>query len=183
MDDTMIVFTSDHGDYLGDHWLGEKELFHEASARIPMIVYDPDTAAEITRGTVDDRLVEAIDLVPTFVDVLGGEVQPHRMEGRSLKPLLRGGLVNWRDAVFSEGDYAWRHARHYLDLSPEEARSFMVRTADWKYIYYENFRPETIACFHCVVASNWNCISLMGQLHMEHHLFPAAKHHLCSVKV
>ena len=142
MDDTMIIFTSDHGDYLGDHWLGEKELFHEASARIPMIVYDPDTAAEITRGTVDDRLVEAIDLVPTFVDVLGGEVQPHRMEGRSLKPLLRGGLVNWREAVFSEGDYAWRHARHYLDLSPEEARSFMVRTADWKYIYYENFRPQ-----------------------------------------
>ena len=59
-----------------------------------------------------------------------------------MKPLLSGGLVNWRDAVFSEGDYAWRHARHYLDLSPEEARSFMVRTADWKYIHYENFRPQ-----------------------------------------
>jgi len=41
MDDTMIVFTSDHGDYQGDHWLGEKELFHEQSVRVPMIIYDP----------------------------------------------------------------------------------------------------------------------------------------------
>ncbi len=37
----MIVFTSDHGDYQGDHWLGEKELFHEQSVRVPMIIYDP----------------------------------------------------------------------------------------------------------------------------------------------
>jgi arylsulfatase A-like enzyme len=41
----MIVLTSDHGDYLGDHWLGEKELFYEASVRVPMLVYDPDPAA------------------------------------------------------------------------------------------------------------------------------------------
>ena len=38
-DDTMIVFTSDHGDYLGDHWLGEKDLFHEASVRVPLPVF------------------------------------------------------------------------------------------------------------------------------------------------
>ena len=49
--DTMIVLTSDHGDYLGDHWLGEKELFYEASVRVPMLVYDPDPAADATRGT------------------------------------------------------------------------------------------------------------------------------------
>ncbi|MCY4066493.1 MAG: sulfatase-like hydrolase/transferase, partial [Rhodospirillaceae bacterium] len=46
MDDTMIVLTSDHGDYLGDHWLGEKELFHDCVLRLPMIVYDPDPAAD-----------------------------------------------------------------------------------------------------------------------------------------
>ena len=143
MDDTMIVLTSDHGDYLGDHWLGEKELFHEASSRIPMIVYDPDSTADGTRGAVDDRFVEAIDMVPTFVDVLGGEAQPHRLEGRSLLPLLRGGTVeDWRDAVFSEGDYAWRHARFTLNVGPHEARAFMVRTDGWKYIHYENFRPQ-----------------------------------------
>ena len=46
LEDTMIVFTSDHGDYLGDHWMGEKELFHEQAVRIPLIIYDPDPAAD-----------------------------------------------------------------------------------------------------------------------------------------
>jgi arylsulfatase A-like enzyme len=142
--DTMIVLTSDHGDYLGDHWLGEKELFHEASARVPMLVYDPDPAADATRGTTDERLVEALDLLPTFLDALGADLHPHRLEGRSLLPLLRPGetTVAWRDAAFSELDYAFRPARLALGLAPHEARAFMVRTADWKYIHYEHFRPQ-----------------------------------------
>ncbi len=144
LDDTMIVFTSDHGDYLGDHWLGEKELFHEASVRLPLLVYDPDAAADATRGTTDDRLVEAIDVLPTFLDALGADLHPHRLEGRSLLPLIRpGGTVDtWRDAAFSELDYAFRPARLDLGRAPHEARAFMVRTADWKYIFYEHYRPQ-----------------------------------------
>ncbi len=49
-DDTLIVFTSDHGDYLGDHWLGEKEMFHDPSVRIPLIVVDPSA-----QGRCDTR--------------------------------------------------------------------------------------------------------------------------------
>ena len=49
-DNTMIVFTSDHGDYLGDHWLGEKELFHEPSVKIPLIIYDPSNEADARAG-------------------------------------------------------------------------------------------------------------------------------------
>ena len=52
LDTTMIVFTSDHGDYLGDHWMGEKDLFHDQSAKIPLIVIDPSREADATRGTV-----------------------------------------------------------------------------------------------------------------------------------
>ncbi len=143
MDDTMIVFTSDHGDYLGDHWLGEKELLHEPVARIPMILFDPDPAADGTRGAADDRFVEAIDLIPTFIEALDGAPQPHRLEGLSLVPLLRGGSTDgWRDAVFSEADYAWRRARTDLGVAPHEARAFMVRDERWKYIHYENFWPQ-----------------------------------------
>ena len=69
--DTMIVITSDHGDYLGDHWMGEKDLFHDCSARIPLIVFDPSQEAAATRGTVCDDLVESIDLVPTFLALAG----------------------------------------------------------------------------------------------------------------
>ncbi|MGJ8624987.1 MAG: sulfatase-like hydrolase/transferase, partial [Yoonia sp.] len=84
LDDTVIVFTSDHGDYLGDHWLGEKELFHDPSVRIPLIVVDPRAAADATRGTVSEALVESIDLLPTFVDVAGGKPRYEILEGHSL---------------------------------------------------------------------------------------------------
>src|SRR5690606_20809382 len=97
MADTLIVLTSDHGDYLGDHWLGEKELFHEESVRIPMIVFHPGAEADATRGKRDGRLVEAIDLLPTFLDAVGGPAHPHRLEGRSLVPLLCGEKASWRD--------------------------------------------------------------------------------------
>jgi len=73
VDTTMVVFTSDHGDYLGDHWMGEKDLFHDQSAKIPLIVIDPSDAADGTRGTVCNALVEAIDLAPTFIDYFGGQ--------------------------------------------------------------------------------------------------------------
>ena len=143
LDDTMIVFTSDHGNYLGDHWLGEKELFHDASSAIPMIVVDPDPAADSTRGTVDHRFVEAIDLLPTFIDAVGGEAWPHRLEGRSVLPLLRGGVPgDWRNAVFAEADYAWSAARLELNVAPHEARAIMIRTERWKFVHFENFRPQ-----------------------------------------
>ena len=92
LESTMIVFTSDHGDYLGDHWMGEKDLFHEPSVRMPLIVYDPSAEADGARGTACDALVEAIDLAPTFLEALGADPasQAHRLEGRSLVPLLRG---------------------------------------------------------------------------------------------
>jgi arylsulfatase A-like enzyme len=142
-DDTMIVITSDHGDYLGDHWLGEKELFHEESIRIPLIIYNPDSSADATRGRVDDRLVESIDLAPTFLEALGGKPLPHILEGRSLMPALRADTVQtWRDAVISECDYSFREARLELGIGPTASRAYMVRTATWKYIHYEGFRPQ-----------------------------------------
>lgn len=142
MDDTMIVFTSDHGDYLGDHWLGEKELFHEESVRIPMIVYNPDESADATRGTTDDRLVESIDLLPTFVDALGGDVPRHVLEGRSLVPVMEGTDPEWRSYAISESEYATRVPIWDMGIEPVEARATMVRTQDWKYVHHEKYRPE-----------------------------------------
>ncbi len=144
MDDTLIVFTSDHGDYLGDHWLGEKEMFHDCSVRIPLVVYDPDSAADGTRGTRNDLFVESIDLIPTFLDLFGGwKDAGHVLEGRSLLPALRSGRNGeWRDAVFSESDFAFKPARSYLGIEPADARAFMARTDRWKYILYEGYRPQ-----------------------------------------
>jgi len=82
-DDTLIVFTSDHGDYLGDHCLGEKEILLEPAVGVPLIVRDPRAAADATRGQVDQRLVETIDALPTFLQALGLPAADLRLEGRS----------------------------------------------------------------------------------------------------
>ena len=95
----MIVFCSDHGDNMGDHWMGEKDLFYDCSARIPMIVYDPRKEADKTRGTVNEALVEGIDLTPTFIEMICGETKTHIQEGRSLQPLLFGEPSQWREFV------------------------------------------------------------------------------------
>lgn len=145
-ENTMIVVTSDHGDYLGDHWLGEKEMFHEQSVRIPMIIYDPDPSADATRGTASDLLVEAIDLAPSFVEFAGGTVPEHIIEGQSLLRLTRAersiSADEWRSAAISECDYAFRNARLRLGRKPSDSRAYMVRTDRWKFVFYEGFRPQ-----------------------------------------
>ncbi|MEC7761840.1 MAG: alkaline phosphatase family protein [Pseudomonadota bacterium] len=143
-ENTMVVFSSDHGDYLGDHWMGEKDLFHDVSVRVPLIVYDPRAEADATRGQVCDELVEYIDLAPTFQEFFGGPPLPHILEGRSLMPLLHaqpGTKPGWRRYAISEYDYSTRHARLALDVAPEDARMIMVCDKDWKYVHAEGFRP------------------------------------------
>jgi arylsulfatase A-like enzyme len=141
MDDTMIVMSSDHGDYLGDHWLGEKDLFHDASARIPLIIYDPREEADATRGTTSDALVEGIDLAPTFLELMGGEAKPHILEGRSLAPIIEGRQTEWRKYAISEYDYATRQSRTELEIDQADARLLMIFDGRWKYILAEGFRP------------------------------------------
>jgi arylsulfatase A-like enzyme len=137
--DTMIVLTSDHGDYLGDHWLGEKDLFHDASSRVPLIIYDPSAAADATRGTVCDELVESIDCVPTFIEAAGGEVPNHIVEGHSLMPFLIGTQPdNWREYAISEYDFAVTPMRSKLGLSQRESRLFMVADKRWKFMHSES---------------------------------------------
>ena len=140
LDDTMIVFTSDHGEFLGDRALGEKELFYDEVVRVPLIVVDPDPRADGTRGTVDERFVEAVDLVPTFVEEISKGAS--HCDGRSLLPLLRGEAVAWRDDVLCELDYGFRRARLALGRAPSQCRAAMLRTREWKYVHWEGFRPQ-----------------------------------------
>ena len=143
MDDTMIVLTSDIGDYLGDHWLGEKDFFHEAAVKVPLIIYDPRAAADDTRGTTCDALVEAIDLSATFVEAAGGTVPDHIIEGRSLMPWLHDAAPDdWREVVISEYDYSVTPRCKELGVTARHARLFMVFDGRWKLIHCEGgFRP------------------------------------------
>jgi arylsulfatase A-like enzyme len=137
----MIIFTSDHGDYLGDHWMGEKELFHDPSSRIPLIVVDPSPEADATRGIKSDALIEAIDIVPTILDFYGGKEVPHILEGKSLLPVLHGEVSKVRDFAVSEYDYSMRDVRTRLGVEVADAKLTMLFDGRWKYIYAEGFRP------------------------------------------
>ena len=141
-DNTLIVFTSDHGDYLGDHWMGEKDLFHEVSVKVPMIVVDPSPSADSTRGKVCDALMEGIDLTPTFIEYFGGTSPRHIVEGRSIAPFLRGETpADWRTHVFSEYDYSMQDVRTALGLPVDKCHLFMCFDGRWKYIHAPGFRP------------------------------------------
>jgi arylsulfatase A-like enzyme len=140
---TLIVFTSDHGDLLGDHWLGEKELFFDAVQRIPLLVCDPRAQADATRGSVSDRLVEAVDVLPTILEALGLPVATHRVEGMSLVPLLHGDANALRPFAYSELDYAFRRARILLAMQPQQARGFSLRDHRWRYVHWLG-QPEQL---------------------------------------
>ncbi len=147
MDNTLIIFTADHGDFLGDHWLGEKELFYDTVQRVPMIVVDPSAAADATRGTVESRMVESVDVLPTILDWLGLALPMHRLEGRSLLPILHGQPVEWRDCVFSELDYSYRLSRQLVGKTPQNARAWSIRTDQWRYVYWMD-EPEQLYDLH-----------------------------------
>lgn len=140
-DNTMIIFTSDHGDYLGDHWLGEKQMFHDPSVRIPLIIRDPRKEADVTRSTVCDDLVEMIDIAPTLIECYGGEVDHNTLEGRSLLPLLRRLSPAWRNHVFSEYHYTDDRAMWELGHEPRDCIIRMVADREWKLVQFESAEP------------------------------------------
>ena len=139
--DTMIVFTSDHGDYFGDHWMGDKDFFHNPSVKVPLIIADPDPSCDVTRGTVEDRPIEAIDLMPTFIEYAGGKVPRHIIDGRSLMPMLQGKDISWREYVISEYDYFMQPFSPKTGRTPLDCRIYMIANAEWKYIHAPGYPP------------------------------------------
>ena len=94
---TVVIFCSDHGEMLGDHYCWAKSLPYEGAARIPMMVRAPQHLG-IRPWTVVDRPVGLEDIMPTVLDMAGVGV-PESVEGQSLLPLMRGGDVSWRPHI------------------------------------------------------------------------------------
>jgi arylsulfatase A-like enzyme len=131
-DDTMTVFGSDNGYFLGERGLIHKWLMYEESIRVPLMVHYPALAKKRLKV---EQMALNIDVAPTFLDYAGVPI-PMETDGRSLRPLLEGKADGWRTHWFYEHHY---HARG----SKEGAipRTEGVRTADWKYITYVD-EPE-----------------------------------------
>ena len=142
--DTLILFTSDHGDLAGDHWLGEKEYFYEPVLRVPLVVVDPSAQALAMRGQSSRQFVECVDVLPTILESLGIAIPEHRVEGHSLLRLTRQQALGppWRDCVFAQLDYAYREARLFLGREPDACNGFMVRDERFKFIWWQGYRPQ-----------------------------------------
>lgn len=143
LDDTLIIFTSDHGDLQGDHWLGEKEYFFENAIKVPLIIYDPRDYANATRGQTLSQFVECIDITPTILSALDIAIPEHRMDGQSLLPLLANQHSEWqREYTVASLDYSYREARLFLQRDVSECHGLMLRDKNYKFIHWQGYRPQ-----------------------------------------
>ena len=133
-DNTVIIFSSDHGQYLGEYGLAGKWYPHEPSIHIPLIVYDPRLPEEVTTTNRMDFAL-SIDLAPTMLDLAGVPI-PERMQGRSLVDLVRGQTPkDWRQSFYYEHHFVPGWAGMYIP------RNEGIRTHRWKYIQYIDSQP------------------------------------------
>jgi arylsulfatase A-like enzyme len=133
---TLIVFTSDHGECLGDHYLVGKGHFFDKAMHVPCIIRDPRPESDAARGTQLHHLVESIDLGPTVLEWLGVEV-PDRFQGRSLLGALRGDPSHRpRTEIFYEFDY--RTSARYFDPQTDMDKHLLwvVRDREFKYVQF-----------------------------------------------
>jgi len=122
---TIVVFASDHGYHLGDHGLWQKMSLWEASARVPLIIYDPRSKG---KGRVSRRTVELMDLHPTLAELCGLQA-PANLDGKSLRPLLRDPRARWERPAYTQvtrGGGAGPNA-------PRRVMGRTVRTERWRY--------------------------------------------------
>jgi arylsulfatase A-like enzyme len=128
LDDTAIIFSSDHGFFLGEWGLYNKMLMHEPSIRVPLVVRYPRL---VKSKAVCDKMALNLDIAPTILE-LAGVKPPERIEGSSLVPLMRGAEPpNWRKD--------WLYEFHDVRAAP---KSRGVRTEKYKLIHYWEETPE-----------------------------------------
>jgi len=173
-DNTIIVFTSDHGIMHGEFGLGGKALNYETCLKVPLIIYDPrDPAA--ARGRRSMALTESVDIAPTLLDYAGVNA-PDTMQGLSLRPLVDGRADDLRTSSFAENLWSTYFGNPRIES---------VRTKEWKYIrYFKNDRTQfanvTKETQYVVTASQadhyakWLTASIKGEQPVYEELFHLA---------
>lgn len=129
LDNTIIVYTSDQGFFLGEHGFFDKRMMYEECLRTPLLIRYPNG---IKKGLVSDALAMNVDFAPTLLDYAGVKI-PKDMQGRSLKPVIDNDgkvLAKWRDAVYY----------HYYEYPSWHMvkRHYGIRTNRYKLIHFYN---------------------------------------------
>jgi arylsulfatase A-like enzyme len=143
-DNTLIVFTTDHGEQLWDHWLMGKETFFDQSFHIPLIVRAPGRKFDGTRGRPIEQLTESIDIMPTILDLLDRDI-PLQCDGHSLRPFLSGRSPRqWRQDVLFELDFrdvVRGRPEKEMNISLDECSLTVLRGRRYKYVHFAALPP------------------------------------------
>ena len=123
-ENTIVVYTSDQGFYLGEHGWFDKRFMYEESFRTPLLMRYPK---EIKAGTVIDKMVQNLDFAPTFLDYAGVEISKD-IQGESFRQLVNGEVSEWRDAIYYT--YYEFPGEHHVK------RHYGVRTDRYKLIHF-----------------------------------------------
>jgi len=142
---TLIIFTSDHGEQLGDHWLMNKLGYFDQSYYIPLIIRDPRNQADASRGTQIEGFTENVDLMPSMLDWLGIDV-PSQCDGFSLLPAIHTGAMppGWRQQAHWECDF--RNVRDdtvekHLGITLHQCGLAVIRDHCYKYVHFSALPP------------------------------------------
>jgi arylsulfatase A-like enzyme len=136
-ENTLVVYTSDNGMFIGEHGFYDKRFMYEESIRVPLLMRYPPL---IEAGTVEDRIVRNVDFAPTFMDLAGVEI-PEDVQGRSLRPLMEQRTdPDWDEPLYY----------HYYEYPrPHRVRRhYGIRTDRYKLIYYYRIQEWELFDLH-----------------------------------
>jgi arylsulfatase A-like enzyme len=159
-ENTVVIYTSDQGFFLGDHGLYDKRFMYEESVQMPFLVRWP---AAVRAGAVTDALAINCDFAPTFLEIAGLPAPPD-MQGRSLVPLMKGARPSdWRTSIYY---------RYYHDPGDHNTRAhYGIRTRTHKLIYFWK-------------KDQWECYDLIKDPEEMHNIYgdPAARATVAALK-
>ena len=143
-ENTMIVFTSDHGDHMGDHWMFAKYSYFDQTFHIPLIIRNPSIMAQQSRGAVVDVFTESIDVMPTILETLGVDI-PAQCDGYSLLPFCRGETpLEWRQEYHAEFDLRSPFGitnNNPLGLKTNQCTANVISSERYKYVHFTALPP------------------------------------------
>ncbi len=139
-DDTLIVFTSDHGEQMGDHWLIGKLGFFDQSYAVPLVIRNPDRIADVQRGKRVQAFTESIDLMPTLLDWLDVET-PAQCDGASLLPATVSGHLGDQWRTEAHWEYHFGAAKQALGLANGQCGLVVLRDEHFKYVHFPSLPP------------------------------------------
>ncbi len=143
-DSTIVVFTSDHGEQLGDHCLLGKYGFYDESFHVPLIIHDPRTLQKPSAGKVVEALTEAVDLMPTLLSLVDAPI-PVQLDGCSLEPWLGDTApASWRTHIHWEYDFrdvVTQNAEQHFGIASQACNLSVSRSVDYKYVHCAQMPP------------------------------------------